>query len=401
MAIALAAPSPGQPRVAAELTRRFGDALRHGEGAAAERVVEDALADGMAAEAVQSLVIAPAMVMIGELWQSRLIGIADEHLATAICQRALVRLFEALSARRVRARSRERVLLAAVEGQRHVLGLRMIGDVLEGAGFDVLYLGESVPIDSLQAFVAQHRPAVVGLSFGIAADVDRLAETLWALHEHAPETRIMLGGRAVPLALRSAGYAYVESSMDVVGVVEGLVAAAPARLPAVVDRLRAATPRSRSRLLEAADEIDVVAERLARAAEQAGDVARRHVRRAEAFRELALRDPLTDLANRRAFDDELTALTADPTAGGALLMIDVDAFKAVNDERGHDAGDRLLRAIGKTIGGKVRRGDVAARFGGDEFAVLLPGASVALACEIGERIRVAVGERVRPFSVSV
>jgi diguanylate cyclase (GGDEF)-like protein len=383
------------------LARRFGDALRCGDGAAAERVIEAAIDAGLAPEAIQSLVIAPAMVEIGELWQARIVSVADEHLATSISQRALLRLFEILSTRRVRARSRERVLLAAVEGQRHVLGLRMVADVLESAGFDVLYLGEGIPLASLRAFVAQHRPAVVGLAYGVAGDERRLADALAAVHEIAPQARIMLGGAAVPAELRSAGYPHVTSTIEVVGAVEALLTVAAQRPPPVVDRLRAGgTPRVWSRIRERPVETDPVAERLAKTAEQATDIARGHIRRAEEFRELAFRDPLTELANRRAFDDELRTLAQDPR-GGALLMIDVDAFKAVNDERGHDDGDRVLRAIGQTIRRSLRPGDMAARFGGDEFAVLLPGATAMLACDMGERIRIAVATDVAPFSVSV
>ena len=83
-------------------------------------------------------------------------------------------------------------------------------------------------------------------------------------------------------------------------------------------------------------------------------------------------------------------------------MIDVDEFKAVNDERGHHEGDQLLRAIAHAITATVRPGDVAARVGGDEFAVLLPGTSVSEACVIGERIRSAVADSaVLPVSLSV
>lgn len=388
-------------RGADALARRFGDVLRAGDGSAAERVVEDALAAGMAPEAIHSLVITPAMIRIGELWEARLIGVADEHLATSISQRALIALFETMSARRVTPRSRERVLLAAVEGQHHVLGLRMVADVLEGAGFDVLYLGEDVPVAGLLDFVAQHRPAVAGLAFGIAAQVSCLADSLWAIRELAPETRIMLGGRSVPPGLRSAGYPYVQSTMQVVAVVEKLLAGPPQALPTVVDLLRSdGVPRSLPR--EHAVETDVVAERLAKAADEAVDLAREHVRRAESYRVLAFRDPLTGMANRRAFEDALSTFPQNPGAGGAVLMIDVDAFKSINDVHGHQAGDRLLCAIGQAINGAVRPGDVAARVGGDEFAVLLPGAPPAVACRIGECIRVAVTACVDlPVSISI
>jgi len=228
------------------LARRFGNALRVGEASAAERVVEDALTSGLAPEAVQTLVIAPAMGTIGELWEARAIGVADEHLATSISHGALARLSREMNARGARPRSREPVLLAAVEGEHHVLGLRMIADVLEGAGFDVLYLGEDVPVDSLQAFLVRHRPAVAGLTFGTANPICHLADSLWAIHEFCPDTRVMLGGRAVPPRLREADYPYVANSMEVLRVIEALLAGPPQRLPAIVDLVRSDWTRSQA-----------------------------------------------------------------------------------------------------------------------------------------------------------
>ena len=105
------------------LAQRFGDVLRVGDGRSAEGVINDALAMGMAPEAIHALVMVPAMVRLGELWECQAITVADEHLATSICQRVLVRLVEALSARRIPQGSLPRVLLAGVEGQHHTLGL--------------------------------------------------------------------------------------------------------------------------------------------------------------------------------------------------------------------------------------------------------------------------------------
>jgi len=85
-----------------------------------------------------------------------------------------------------------------------------------------------------------------------------------------------------------------------------------------------------------------------------------------------------------------------------VLMVDVDSFKAVNDNGGHDEGDRVLRAIGLAIGAAVRPDDVAARVGGDEFAVLLPATTVQEACVVGERVRsVIAGGAAAGVSVSV
>jgi len=90
----------------------------------------------------------------------------------------------------------------------------------------------------------------------------------------------------------------------------------------------------------------------------------------------ALTDPLTGLANRRAFDLELRAIAASASRSSPaqLMMADVDHFKRVNDVHGHDIGDEVLRIIGEVLHGNVRRESLIARVGGDEFGILLPGA---------------------------
>ena len=74
-----------------------------------------------------------------------------------------------------------------------------------------------------------------------------------------------------------------------------------------------------------------------------------------------------------------------------MLMVDIDRFKTLNDTYGHAVGDHVLRAVADAIAGAVRDGDVPARFGGEEFAVLLRNPSPEIALEVGERVRRAVG----------
>ncbi len=381
--------------------RRYGDALQAADAAAAEQVVDDALAAGLAPSAIQSLVIEPGMIRIGEQWEADEITVADEHLATAITQAVLIKLLDRLGV--ARARSRERILLAAVAGQVHVIGLRMVADVLEGAGFDVLYLGADVPVEALSRFAAQHQPAVTGLAFGMSVGVGVLAESIHAVQATCPDTRIMLGGRAVPQGLIEAGYPRVDNSIDALATVERLLREPSRPAPAIVQLLR---PHRREPLLdrEAGFEPDSVAERLAEVAEDATETAREYIRRAGTFKDLAFRDPVTDLGNRRAFDDRMYAhaQAEESDTHGALLMIDVDKFKTVNDTYGHAEGDRVLRLIGTAIARTIRDHDFAARVGGDEFTVLLPKASVAEARDVGARIRLAIAEDAdTPVTVSI
>ena len=87
----------------------------------------------------------------------------------------------------------------------------------------------------------------------------------------------------------------------------------------------------------------------------------------------ALHDPVTGLPNRRMIEDELSAASARAARSGrapAALFLDVDRLKPVNDTYGHDAGDRVLRSVAARLTATVRRGDVAGRYGGDEFVVI-------------------------------
>lgn len=112
-----------------------------------------------------------------------------------------------------------------------------------------------------------------------------------------------------------------------------------------------------------------------------------------ALADLAQRDPLTGLANRRTFEEALRREVARARRSGAPLAVaalDVDHFKRVNDAHGHPAGDAVLAAVAARAAAALRAGDLLARVGGEEFAALLPGAGLAAAAEVAERVRAAI-----------
>jgi diguanylate cyclase (GGDEF)-like protein len=112
----------------------------------------------------------------------------------------------------------------------------------------------------------------------------------------------------------------------------------------------------------------------------------------------AATDSLTGLANRWTFDEELALewrraeRVGDPLA---LILLDLDNFKTINDTQGHQAGDEVLRKVGEVVGASVRQVDLAARYGGEEFAVIVPETDLDGALELAERLRKAVeGEEI-------
>jgi len=120
----------------------------------------------------------------------------------------------------------------------------------------------------------------------------------------------------------------------------------------------------------------------------------------ELLRQQATHDPLTGAANRRTLMDQLersVSLAARNRQPLALLMIDIDFFKKVNDNYGHQAGDAVLCELVQRIGRRVRQHDVLARFGGEEFVVLLPATDAVGARVVAEEVRRAIQEQ--PFIV--
>jgi methanogenic corrinoid protein MtbC1 len=175
---------------------RYLAAIRAGSRRESLGVVDDALREGMDARTLYLRVFQPAMHEIGRLWQENRITVADEHLATAITQLAMSRLYEQLFGDR--ADAGPLLVAACAEHERHELGLRMVCDLLELDGWDTVFLGASVPVEDLVAMVKARRPEVVALSASITPHLARVREAVRAIRDAMPEDGpvIAIGGRA-------------------------------------------------------------------------------------------------------------------------------------------------------------------------------------------------------------
>ncbi|MCC7305353.1 MAG: diguanylate cyclase [Alphaproteobacteria bacterium] len=113
----------------------------------------------------------------------------------------------------------------------------------------------------------------------------------------------------------------------------------------------------------------------------------------EQVRKEALTDSLTNLTNRKAFDAEARRLATECDANKqtfSLIMMDIDYFKSFNDNYGHQVGDQVLRLVARTLIEGVKGRDMAARFGGEEFVIILPETNVAAAVKVADYLRRAV-----------
>ena len=173
----------------------YARALMDGNAEASGRVIEELLNRRCSLSEIYSQVITPSLVSIGDLWCSKDISVADEHLATQIVLGHLDRL-SSMFAWQGR-RSSFRVLVACVEGERHYIGARMFADLCLSHGWAAEFLGPDVPNDALIDGVKKRAPHALALSATMGQGLPHVRALTGELGALAPAPRIILGGQAL------------------------------------------------------------------------------------------------------------------------------------------------------------------------------------------------------------
>lgn len=183
------------PGDAGQVAAAFLGALLSGDRRAAFEAVDGAVRSGLTLRALYLEVFQPAMERIGQLWAENVITVADEHLATAITEASMARLYERLF--RDVPPGRRTLLAACADEERHALGMRMVCDVLEMDGWDTSFLGASVPTPDLVQMVRTRRPDVIALSASTPQAVPRAQAVITALRTALGDATplVLVGGR--------------------------------------------------------------------------------------------------------------------------------------------------------------------------------------------------------------
>jgi methanogenic corrinoid protein MtbC1 len=200
----------------------YAAALLSGDGVAAEIAIREAMDAQLTTAEIDDEIIAPALWLVGELWERGEISVADEHIATEISIRVLALQREAQ--RVAQARGSHRILLAAAAGELHVVALRMVGNLLHEAGYDTVMLGANVPADALGASARRYQPDVICLSSTVASPAGEVMRAIGEVHQQWPAAGFVVGGRGLLCRVRSrSGIDVCKRVSDVVEAVDAMV----------------------------------------------------------------------------------------------------------------------------------------------------------------------------------
>jgi len=186
--------SNGDSPVLGKEGRMYLQAIRSGDRRAALTVALEVLRAGASVQEVYGRILQPAQYEIGALWEKNHITVADEHLATAITQQVVARLYEHLD---IPIPDKGNALMTGVEGELHQLGANMVADVLEADGWNMRFLGSQLPHRDILTAIDEHEPRLIGISatvlFSLKAVEDLIDHTR---RRFGDEVKVVVGGGA-------------------------------------------------------------------------------------------------------------------------------------------------------------------------------------------------------------
>jgi methanogenic corrinoid protein MtbC1 len=204
----------------------FAEALLAADEVAAEIVIREAMDARLGTAQIDEKVIAPALWLIGELWERGKISVADEHIATEITVRVLALQREAQ--RVAQSRGGRRVVLATPAGELHVVALRMVENLLRGAGYDVVMLGADVPPIALAGAVRRLDAEVICMSLTMPGRADQVLHAIDEVRQTTPSAAFVVGGRGVSVECRLRPEVYVCGRVsEAIEAVDAMVQRAP------------------------------------------------------------------------------------------------------------------------------------------------------------------------------
>lgn len=178
----------------AEISAGYLAALRAGDRVAALLLIREALTAGIPLPELYRHALQPSLYEVGRLWERGEIGVADEHLATAITRSVME-----LCASRVKPlpSGPPAIISTCVGPELHDVGLRMVTDCLELGGWNALYLGSNMPLDAIVALAARHQVALVAASITMGSYAPAVRELAQALRqsELGPAVKLLVGGQ--------------------------------------------------------------------------------------------------------------------------------------------------------------------------------------------------------------
>lgn len=179
----------------AELAGAYAAALLSGDEVRAEMAIREAMDASLSTAEIDERLITPALWLVGDLWERGQISVAEEHIATEISVRVLALQREAQ--RVTRSRIEHRVMCATPVGERHVIALRMVANLLLGAGYEVVMVGTEVPADALGATARRHGADVVCLSQTMTGAADELLTAIDDVLRERPSAGFVIGGHGL------------------------------------------------------------------------------------------------------------------------------------------------------------------------------------------------------------